>query len=171
MTAQQDATASGKSVNRISPLFVLVIGGLIVWVPMYISLSNNAPHLTNHQKSTLLNDAGNMRTLISAIIIAYTNGDRSTEPLAHDLSDVFNRAGIEPVFGWTRPDNPDQTGIIICVRDLNNPSRETEDLKRALDSSGITYKVAGFPKRSFEINGTSEHVDRDLVIWVARKPL
>jgi len=170
-TPNHEVIPHGTLVNRQWTLFIMVIAGLLVWAPMYLTLRDNAPHLTNYQKSTMLNDVTKMRTLMSAIIISYTNGDPNTEPLAHDLADVFNRAGIEPVFGFTRPDNPDQSGIIISIKDLNNPPPGVENLKTALTSSNIIYKLRAFPKRGFDGVDQNVSVNRDLVIWVAPNPL
>jgi hypothetical protein len=106
-------------------------------------------------------------TLPKEIVISTTNGDPETEPLAHDIATVFNRAGIEPVFAFTRPDNPDQSGVIICVKDLNKPPPGIEELKAALKASDINFKVQGFPSRGFP----GINADTRLVIWVAPAPL
>jgi hypothetical protein len=105
-----------------------------------------------------------MRTIMSTMVISYTNYDSATEPLAHDFANVFNRAGIEPVFVFTRPDNADQSGVILCIKDLNKPPPGTEELKGALKEIGIESKVRpGFSRPDAEQN--------KLVIWVAPAPL
>ena len=109
-----------------------------------------------------------MRTLMSHVVIAYTNGDRATEPLAHDFADIFNRAGIEPIFDFTRPDNSDQSGVILCVKDLNKPPPGIEELKSALKAIRIEAKIRPFPKRGF---GRPEAEQSQLVIWIAPGPL
>ena len=112
-----------------------------------------------------------MRTLISGILIASTNGDPDTERLAHDFADVFNRARIEPQFTFTRPDNPAQSGVTVCVRDLNRPPSATEDLKTALKKARIPFTVSGFPQRGFGGIDQTVRADHDLVIWMAPHPL
>ena len=167
------APASGcppevRSTIRLWPFWVLLFLSVIVWVPLYFSLDNDAPHLTTSQKRTLLSEANGMRTPMSRAIIAYTNGDRATEPLAHDFADVFKRAGIEPIFDFTIPDNSDQSGVILCVKDLNKPPPATEELKRALRAIGVEPKIRPFPTRGF---GRPEADQSQLVIWIAPAPL
>jgi hypothetical protein len=108
-----------------------------------------------------------MRTFLSSIVISTTNNDRETEPLAHDIASVFNRAGIEPTFVFTTPDNPDQSGVIICLKDLNKPPLGIEEIKAVLRTIDINFKVQSFPSRGF--SGIA--ADVPLVIWVAPAPL
>lgn len=133
-----------KSKSRIVTAILAAMSAILtITLFLYAASPTPEPHLANSKKRTLLSNVANMRTLMSAIIIAYTNGDLSTQPLAHDLADVFNRGGIEPVFAFTRPDNPDQTGIIICVKDLNNPPPETEDINGLLTLAVLNSKSRG----------------------------
>jgi hypothetical protein len=137
----------------------LVFSGL----GLALTIGQGPPHLSDTQKRKLLASAGPMRTFLSSIVISATNGDPETEPLAHDIASVFNRAGIEPVFSYTRPDNPDQSGVIICIKDLNKPPMGIEELKAALKASDIHFKVQSFPPKGFPGINT----DIPLVIWVA----
>jgi hypothetical protein len=140
-------------------------------IGFYSSKGKNVPHLTLKQKRLLLNEVTKMRTLMTGILIASTNGDPDTEPLAHDFADVFNRAGIEPWFTFTRPDNPAQLGVTVCVRDLDRPPSATEDLKSALKEARVPFTVSGFPQRGFGGIDQSIRADHDLVIWMAPRPL
>jgi hypothetical protein len=126
-------------------VLTLVFSGLGV----AFTIGQRPPHLSDNQKRTLLRAVAPMRTVLSSIVISITNGDPSTDPLAHDMATVFNRAGIEPVFAFTRPDNPDQSGVIICVKDLNKPPPGIEELKAALKTSDVNYKIQSFPSRGF----------------------
>jgi hypothetical protein len=137
----------------------LVFSGL----GLALTIGQRPPHLADSQKRTLLSAAAPMRTILSSIVISTTNGDPETDRLAHDIATVFNRAGIEPVLAFTRPDNPDQSGVIICVKDLNKPPPGIEELKAALKASDIGFKVQSFPSRGFP--GVT--ADTRLVIWVA----
>jgi hypothetical protein len=157
-----------KSVSRLWPLSVLLILSMMVWAPMYFSLINHAPYLTASQKRTLISEVAGMRTLMSTVIIAYTNGDHDTLALAQDFADVFKRVGIEPILAFTMPDNTDQSGVILCIKDLNKPPPETEELKAALKRVGIESKVRSFPNRGF---ARPEVEQKQLVIWVAPAPL
>jgi hypothetical protein len=144
-------------------VMTLVFSGL----GLALTIGQRPPHLSDNQKRTLLGAAAPMRTILSSIVISTTNGDPETNPLAHDIATVFNRAGIERVFAFTRPDNPDQSGVIICVKDLNKPPPGIEQLKAALKASDISYKVQSFPSRGFP----GMNADTQLVIWVAPAPL
>lgn len=133
-----------------------------------LTTGRGPPRLSESQERTLVANAAPMRTFLSLIAISSTNGDPDTELLAHDIAEAFNRAGIEPVLGYTRPDSPDETGIIICVKDFNKPPLGVEELKATLKASDITFKVQGCPSKGFDyvpprIQG--------LVIWVAPAPL
>jgi hypothetical protein len=138
----------------------------------YLSIGDNIPHLTRNQKHVLLDEVAKMRTLMSSILIAFTNGDRATEPLAHDLGEIFNRSGISPWYVYASPDNRSQSGIILCIKDLNHPPPATEDLKSALRSANIHFEVSGFPRSGFS-GSSSPHdqADENLVLWVAPNPL
>jgi hypothetical protein len=158
------AYSSREVIIAICVFVSLCLGG----VGFFLSKADHIPRLSDNQKRTLLQDAERVRTLMSTIVISYTNGDPATEPLAHDIADVFNRAGIEPVFAFTRPDNADQSGVILCVKDLNKPPLGTEELKGALKEVGIEAKVRPFPNRGF---ARPEAEKSQLVIWVAPTPL
>jgi hypothetical protein len=80
--------------------------------------ANDIPRLTLEQKRDLLGEAAKLRTLMSSILISFTNGDRATEPLAHDLGEIFNRSGISPWYVYASPDSRSQSGIILCIKDL-----------------------------------------------------
>jgi hypothetical protein len=141
----------------------LVFSGL----GLALTIGQRPQHLSDNQKRMLLGSAAPMRTFLPSIAVSTTNGDPETEPLAHDIASVFNRAGIEPDLVWTRPDNSDQSGVIICVKDLNKPPPGVEQLKAALKDSDIKFKVQAFPSRGF----LGMHSDAPLVIWVAPAPL
>ena len=108
---------------------------------------------------------------MSSILIAFTNGDRATEPLAHDLGEIFNRSGISPWYVYARPDSRSQSGVILCIEDLNNPPPATEDLKGALRSAKIVFEVSGFPQSGFNGSSPPDGVNKNLVLWVAPNPL
>ena len=136
----------------------------------YVS-RDTIPHLSESQKRTLLSSVTPIRTVITSVPVAITNNDAETEPLAHDIAAIFNRSGIEPIMYYTSPDNSDQTGIIICIKDLNKPPRETEPVKAAFSSSGIEFKVQRFPDRGFSGTIINPGVNQELVIWIAPAPI
>ena len=142
----------------------LVFSGL----GLALTIGQGPPHLSDYQKRMLVRSAAPMRTFMSSIDIGITNDDPGTTSLAHDIAASFLRAGIEPVFGYTYPDNPDQTGVIICVKDLNKPPPVIEELKAALKDSDIDFKVQSFPSRGFQGNVLPS---AQLVVWVAPSPL
>jgi hypothetical protein len=145
-----DSTPKGYTSRDIVVIILLLISLGLGGFGFFWSKGESIARLSGSQTRTLLSDVEKMRTLMPAVIIAYTNGNPTTEPLAHDIANVFNRAGIEPVFGFTRPDNSDQSGIIISIKDLNNPPPETEDLKKSFELSKISFKVRGFPRSGFD---------------------
>jgi hypothetical protein len=113
----------------------------------------------------LLEHAAKMRTLISSILIAATNGDGATEPLAHDFGEIFNRSGILPWYVYARPDNCSQSGVILCIKDLNIPSPATEDLKRALRAANIHFEVSGFPRSGFSGNSPPDEAEKKTLCY------
>jgi hypothetical protein len=127
--------------------------------------------LTLNQKRALLDEVARLRTLISSILIAFTNGDRATEQLAHDFGEVFTRSGISPWYVYARPDSRSQSGVILCIEDLNDPPPATEDLKGALRSAKIAFEVSGFSRSGFSGSSSPDGVNKNLVLWVAPNPL
>src|SRR5262249_43610769 len=121
-------------------IFIVVLMTLtfiLTALGFYVSRGPDIPHLSEDQMHALIKSASAMRTLFKHMPVATTNGEPETEPLAHDISSAFNRAGIEPMYVFTRPDNPDQTGVIVSIKDLNNPPPGTEQLQSALRSANL----------------------------------
>jgi hypothetical protein len=145
----------------------LVLSGFGFWT----TEAGNRLYLTRHQKRILLREAAKIRTLMRGILISDTNGNPATEPFAHELGEVFNSAGIAAWFVHARPDNPNQSGLLLCIRDLNNPRPATEDLKGALRSANIQFEVSGFPRSDFSGSTPPDEVEKNLVLWVAPKTL
>ncbi|HJU17099.1 MAG TPA: hypothetical protein VJ770_11590 [Stellaceae bacterium] len=136
--------------------------------PFAISPHNAASYISASQKKILLREfSTTLRTLTHYVVIAGTQWDIDTQQFAQDLGDVFNKAGINPLYDYTRPDNPDQTGIIICIKDINNPPREAEILENSFREANIDFKVRKFPEHGF----TGDKANPNLVIWVAPAPL
>jgi hypothetical protein len=129
--------------------------------------SERVPRLTRNQKR-ILREAARIRTLMRDILISITNANSATEPLAHDLGEVFNSAGIAPWFVHASPDNPSHSGLRLCIRDLNNPPPATEDLKSVLRLAKIPFTMDRFPTSGFSGSTQNVGADNDLVIWSLR---
>jgi hypothetical protein len=152
-------------------ILFIVVSFLLSGLGFYLNRGGSVQHITRNQKRIFLDEAGKLKTLISSILIAFTDGDPATEQLAHDFGQVFTRAGIAPWFVYTRPDNPSQSGVILCIKDLNNPHLATEDLKNALRSANIRFEVSRFPRCGFGGSNPPDGVDENLVLWVAPQAL
>jgi glutathionylspermidine synthase len=88
--------------------------------------------LPNEQINRLVSEFQKLKALLPSIAIAITNGDHETERYAYALRDAFNRAGIQTEFGYTIPDGPDDTGVLICLKNPEHPPPEAEALSAAL---------------------------------------
>ena len=152
-------------------ILVFLFGSfLLSGLGFYWSGAETIPRLTRNQKRLLLAEAARIRTLMRGILIASTNSDPATEPLARDLAQIFNHAGIAPWFVHGRPDNPHQSGLILCIRDLNNPPALTEGLRSVLKSANIPFTVGGFPSSGFNASGQTVGANNNVVLWVAPRP-
>jgi hypothetical protein len=170
--APPNSTASFSSRDEII-IFFIFASFCLSGLGFYLSKGDSVSRLTRNQKRLLLRGAAQMRTLIRRILIAYTDGNSATEAFARSLGMVFNQAGIGPWFVHARPDSPAQFGVMLCVKDLNNPPQATEHFKSILKQANISFTVSGFPKSGFSGIDQSNHVedDKNLVIWVAPNPL
>jgi hypothetical protein len=126
-------------------------------------------HLTDGEKQKLGTELAKLRTVTTRLALSNTNGDTESDAYAHDFADVVRRAGMEPLWGFALPDDPDQIGVIIALKDLKTPPPETEPLRAALQSVGIEPKILGFPSGGFHVSG-SQDFHPEIVLWVAPRP-
>jgi hypothetical protein len=127
--------------------------------------------LGDDRKRKLVTEFAKLRSVTSYIVLSFTNGDGESGNYMQDFADATRRAGLEPRFGFTSQDNPDQIGVIIALKDPTSPPPETEPLRAALQSIGIEPKILGFPSGGFHIAGTDAMQHPDLVLWIAERPL
>ena len=128
--------------------------------------------LTDQQKRKLTTEFAKLRTLTSHLVLSLTNGDPESDNYTHNFADAVRRAGMEPLWGFALPDNPDQIGVIIALKDPHSPPPETEPLRAALQSIGLEPKILGFPSSGFSVSGvdfTTFHPN--IVLWIAPRPL
>ena len=120
--------------------------------------------LLDDQISLLVFALQRLRASLPSVAMAWTNGNFETEQYFVALRDVFHRAGIQTNSGFTIPDGPDDTGVLICLKNQERPPPEAAILKAALRQAGIETKT-----RPFTQDGM--HVSDEMVLWVAPKPL
>jgi hypothetical protein len=123
-------------------------------------------HLTDGEKRKLGTELAKLRTLTTHLTLSSTNGDPESEAYTHDFADAVRHAGMEPLWGFALPDDPDQIGVIIALKDPKSPPPETEPLRAALQSIGIEPKILGFPSGGFNGAGSP-----NIVLWIAPRPL
>jgi hypothetical protein len=140
----------------------------VIWIAECASQEHRC--LTDEQKVKLKTEFAKLKPLTSYVVISYTNGDSESGPYMQDFADAIRRAGLEPRYGFTSQDNPDQVGVIIALKDPKSPPPETEPLRTALRAVGIEPKVLGFPSAGFSVSGPVTFKP-DLVLWVAERPL
>jgi hypothetical protein len=126
-----------------------------------------ARRLSDDQMRRLVSEASKLRSAISAIPIAITNGDAETEGYAHDFADAFRRAGLQPQYTYTSPANSDETGVIICIKDINKPPGATERLRHALEEINVDPKILPCSPQRFA-NG---YYDSSIMLYIAPHPL
>jgi hypothetical protein len=125
--------------------------------------------LPNDMARRLVASLQNLKAFLPSVAIAVTNGDPETEQRAYALRGAFNRAGIETNFGFTVPDGPDDTGLLICLKDPEHPPPEAALLSAALKQAGLETKTRPFTRNGMHVSGESR--DWQMVLWVAPAPL
>jgi hypothetical protein len=80
------------------------------------------------------------------LLIGNPPGDSEAFRLGKDISDALTRAGVATGDITLAPAGPDQTGVMIAVPDLHNPTEEAEQLRQALEIIGIIPKYITTPK-------------------------
>jgi len=127
--------------------------------------------LTDEQKRRLGTELAKLRTLTSHLVLSSTNGDPESGSYAQDFADAVRRAGMEPLWGFALPEDPDQIGVIIALKDPKSPPAETEPLRAALQSIGLAPKILGFPSGGFHVSGAEATSHPDIVLWIGPRPL
>jgi hypothetical protein len=126
--------------------------------------------LTEDQQRELTAELVKSKHIMSKIALSITNGDAKSGPYVQDFASAIRTAGLGPIWGFTSPDNPDQTGVIIAVKDPKSQRPEAELLRAALRGIGIGPKTLPFPTAGFSFSGVPDNFKPDVVLWVAEKP-
>jgi hypothetical protein len=129
--------------------------------------------LTDLQKRNLGTELAKLRaqgTLKSSYLgLAATNGDPESLDYGKDFADAVRRAGMEPRFGFPFPDDPEQVGVMLALRDPKSQPPETEPLRAALQSIGVEPKILGFPRSGISIEGRQDDLP-NIVLWIGSRP-
>jgi hypothetical protein len=127
--------------------------------------------LTDEQKRQLTTELIKLKSITSKITLSITNGDAKSGPYVQDFASAIRTAGLGPIWGFTSPDNSDQVGVIIALKDPKLPPPGSEPLRTALRDIGIEPKILAFPSAGFSFSGVDISTFKpDMVLWVAEKP-
>ncbi len=91
--------------------------------------------LSAGNRRSLVLDLNALKTVLPEVWITL-----GPEPYSHNLSallDIFTRAGIQPVTALQQPEDPDQTGLMICVPDV----KQVPELARRLADILAKYDI------------------------------
>jgi hypothetical protein len=128
--------------------------------------------LNDEQRREFGTELAKLKTLTPHLVLSLTNGDLQSEAYTLDFADAVRRVGLKTISATAIPDNQDQTGVIIAVKDPTSPPAETEPLRAALKSIGIEPKILGFPLSGFSVSGVDNATFHpDIVLWIAPRPL
>jgi hypothetical protein len=69
--------------------------------------------------------------------IRYMANDQQTLSLATDFTKAYDRAGIENALNLSRPNSPNESGVLLMVNDPDNAPESARKFVSALKSVGI----------------------------------
>jgi hypothetical protein len=131
--------------------------------PTIISSVENI-HLSNDQKKQLISSFVSLKSTVTSVAI--NRSSSTTNGLWTDIVEVFNRAGFgnnnSVQTGLQEPDNPGETGVMICVTNPSSPSSNDVLIKDTLKRIGI--KSEFIPLSEAKYKG-------DITIFVGPPPL
>src|SRR5258708_1123554 len=97
--------------------------------------------LSADQRASLARDLYKLKSLIPQIYLT----ESGVQPPSHDRSvfvGIFQKAGIQPGTTFQEVEGPDQTGLLLCVPDVNAVPEKVKELGEVVRKYGIETSYA-----------------------------
>ncbi len=97
------------------------------------------------QIRNLIIELNKIKAEVPILYMSSTQGDGEASTYMNPFYSILPRAGIQPAYSSQLPANLDQTGLYICIRDLNNVPDAANKLMQALEVSDVHARFALLP--------------------------
>jgi hypothetical protein len=102
---------------------------------------NEYPPLTRERQRALVNELVQAKDLLGTVPIHRAAAQNEAFNYRTGLLQLFDRAGVPVDAGDAPSGGPDQTGVMVAIADLNNPSQAAKKILEILTVTGMRPKV------------------------------
>jgi hypothetical protein len=102
---------------------------------------NDYPPLTRERERALVQELADARDILGQVPILRAGAHNEAFGYRNSLLPLFDRAQVPVTAGDEATGGIDQTGVMVALMDLNNPSKAAEKILEILTSTGFRPKV------------------------------
>jgi hypothetical protein len=109
--------------------------------PVAVDDPNEYPPLTRERQRALVNELVQAKDVLGTVPVHRAAAQNEAFNYRIGLLQLFDRAGVPVEAGDAPSGGPDQTGVMVAIADLNNPSPAAKKILEILTITGMRPKV------------------------------